>query len=439
MEEQTIVTLVPNSEIRAVSFEEAFGGEDYSNASGKRAKRVQERQANKQAISTARAETKAVKQQNKGVKAVAKQQKKIVKHQAKAQSGVAKQQGKQDVRLAKVGKRTNVMAGRQQKRTIRKEMRNDRQQIGAAPEIPQEELTNAEYAEQELQDGGSDNTGYVEQSNTGQVDNSPIERDEPSDNSGDITNPYAQDEEAQSEEDVDDGYQAPDEYEDYFDANSSFEGVDESSLVPDNNFEFQGTRYPIHPKVRTCADKIEWNKEKVSRLVTTLPPDNSGLTGEQEEIVQEILNEIGVAKQRAQELEFQMQSYADASKTPEIRKKRSAEIKAALREARKKRTGIYLRSAKSKDRKATIVQSSLNPKIDGERIEIPASSNLVSEHAVESNLVSEHAVESNLVSEHYFSGNEAVNSVVHSSKIGYALIGVGLAALIIYGIKSYKK
>lgn len=405
MQDATIVKLQPGHNIDSVmTFEEAFG--EHSNLFGKgrarRAKRKAQRQANRQKKRMTRI-------QNRGQRQAARRANRAAKHGGSDDSS-------QDDQLQPLDQTAGTAAD-----TSTDAASNDT--ASAAPQ---------------------DNSGAQASDGSVPQDSAPIERDNAEDANGDISDPYAAQDDGSDDSaggDADDA--GIDGYQDSFDAAmSSFTG-DVHDLSANNFFEFEGqdgqkVRERIHPKVRETARKVEWNKEMVQRLESKLPQD-SNLIDEQDEAISELINKITDHKSRAMDLEDKLSFYIDDSSADGIHRKRSSEVNAATREARKQRMGVHMSSKqanKMKGKDLTEIEQGLDPETTPSQITIPAQSNLVDEHSY-NNLIDEHSY-NNLVSEHDygFDGKKFVTDHKKGIVIGAA---VGVALIVAITLLTKKK
>jgi len=439
----TIVTLGPSPDNKGATtvsaFEEAFG--EYSEARGKgrarRKKRRLERIAN-------RKEVRAARREEKKERKVGRQQVK----QAVKQARVAKRAAAQADRQAK---RTAAMAARQERRFQRKEMRLQRKALGDSPEAEMDDQAMVENGVQgsiprpiSPQD---DNYSEPEQVDTGSVEDT-TSVDTQQDASAPAPRPQGsgvpqyteteldgmnqsgyEDEGYGYEGNADEGYgdegygdegYGDEGYGDegYSEDGSGFDGdefsyanddTDGIIALEDDYSEFGVTS--VNPGVQQTANKVEWNKELISRLEDK-KESNPSKTSEVDAKIQNCMKRIA-------ELELQLSKYqnfdgdfssADGEfyefseargkrKTkPEQKRGRVKEVIKAKRVAREERKNVQSDNTLKKKLKrafppaiairkfkqikakrmmenggdVTPVESELNPEFSEQRIEIPA-------------------------------------------------------------------
>jgi hypothetical protein len=435
----TIVTLgaSPNNQgVTSVSaFEEAFG--EYSEARGRgrarRKKRRLERIANRKEVRSARREER--KERKVGRQEV---------KQAAKQARIAKRAAAQADRQAK---RTAAMQARQDRRFQRKELRLQRKALGDSPEAEMDDQTMLEngagsvprpigpqdggYSEPEQVDTGagadtsadtSADTGY----DTQQDAPAPAPRPQGSGvpqyteteldgmNQGGYEDEGGYADEGYGDEGYGDDSYGDDSYGDegYSEEGSGFAGDDDTDgiiALEDGYSELAVSK--INPGVQQTANKVEWNKELISRLEDK-KDENPAKSSE-------INSKIDNCMKRIAELELQLSKYqnfegdfssADGEfyefseargrrkTSPEQKRGRLSEVVRAKKKAISERKSVQSDNSikrklkrsfppavamrKFKQMKArrmaenggdvTPVESDLNPEFSEQRIEIPA-------------------------------------------------------------------
>lgn len=354
MENATIIKLEPNQQVQSVTtFEEAFG--EHSNLHGKGRAR---RQARKMQRIKNRGERKAARRANR---------------QAKVEDKAIRKQTRQTARLSRKANRkasrgnddsampddtsastTDTTAGMQDTSAPISDNGNGT----AGPDIDTgagSSITDAGNgtAGPEIDTGFQDD----QQEDDGSTDDGSSGDDGGYDDSGDDG----------GDTDSFDGY-----YDNFEDEYASFDG-NENKLAANDFYMFESeegspVRGRIHPKVKEVARKAEWNKELVSRLQAQF--DGCNFDGN-EKAGEALSNKIAKHRKRAVELESSLDAYSEAGG-----KRRTSEVKAARREARKQRMGARKtseNSAASKGTNVTTIEQGLNPQVSDNRIEVPAS------------------------------------------------------------------
>lgn len=384
-----VITLAPGNGVTNVSFEEAFG--EYSNASGKfakkRAERVEARQEAKRDIKAARTATKVAKQENKAAKKTAK----IEKRGAVQQSRIGKRTNAQ---TSRIGKRTNATQLRQEKRAIKDGPQD--------PALEQEQLPVDNQTEQPTDNGGSQ---YSDNSTS----NSPAFQEGP-----EIGNVPAYDEDAPLEDDAPEDDQAGEEEEESFDGTPSKELVD-------------------------LANKIEWNKKFVAlKTAEKTELEKQGQpTKEVQAIILDRLDRIsGLEGEISNFVNFEGE-YASADGTPSVTEKgkRFGQVSKAREMARKNYSGLSARrrAIKQHGGAETPVDAELSPSFGPNKIVVPGKSNAEGEFT---EVTTDDGPKPTVLE--LTSSANGLN--VSGSKINWTgiVIGLAIAGVAIYGLNKFK-
>lgn len=467
--------------VYANNFDEVFG--EYSNASAKRKAKVEQKQANKQAIIAARTEKKVAKQQAKSAVKAAK----IAKKQDKKQNKVIKRQEVQGTRIAKrqnaqqgrVAKRTAATEARQQKRTIRKVAQVERRAIGQEPDTLATENGSAQPLDvsQEETDIAADET-IEDNYQPSDEESAPLDETETTEDS-DIE---AGEEELADEDNAD--YYEEDENpsDEYYDEFASADGInyedlgdvsDIYALNPDDFYTYEsGTANPdgtfgtvkgkINPEVKDIAMKSEWNKEMVMQKQNQVSAINNQLASgsvNADQAMQlgklraQILSDIELHKDRAISFDAVLNEYSnmegeeDSSAEGEYseavgrkrkveKKRRKAEVKAAKREAKKARKKSIISRVKRKNR-VTKVSANLKPEFDTQRIVVPAAELTTGADGATGLIALDNFKDFDAPTENEFEFSNASGPMKNINWKGVVL-GVAFAGLAIWGAKKAK-
>lgn len=368
----TIITLAPDVQIEGVSFEEAFG--EHSEARGKkRTERVKARQAAKRERIAARAETKVAKQEAK---------------KAKKEARISRRQAAQQARM---GKRQAAMEARQARRTTRKTLREERRAIGEE----QEPLNQDGIVMGEAPMMPTPQMEMPQQEPQGFNEEPMVETSEPQAGEGGyapqptyMTPPqrgteYQEEVGMYGESDTETGEEPLGDNSEYTDDESSFdaETSGEENSFDQENSEFLGKQNALDNRIAVLNDKIRLHESQAENLKTALRngklPSNRLASGAKE------------LKARAIHLD-------------------SLRKKLAMAQEAKRKQGIVP------------VPASLDPKIEKNRIVIPASS----ADGEESYIFEDEM--SSFDGKNFWNKNKGI------------IMGLGVAAIAIYALNKYK-
>lgn len=373
----TIITLAPDVQIEGVSFEEAFG--EHSEARGKkRTERVKARQAAKRERIAARAETKVAKQEAK---------------KAKKEARISRRQAAQQARM---GKRQAAMEARQTRRTTRRGMREERRNIGEeqepvnqngtvlgeAPVIPTPAMEQPQAEPQGFNEAPMPETSEPQAGEGGYAPQPTYMM--PPQRGTEYQEEVGMYGESETEsEDGETGEEPLGDNSEYTDDESSFdaETSGEENSFDQENSEFLGKQNALDNRIAVLNDKIRLHESQAENLKTALRngklPSNKLASGAKE------------LKARAIHLET-------------LRKK------LAMAQEAKRKQGIVP------------VPASLDPKIEKNRIVIPASS----ADGEESYIFEDEM--SSFDGKNFWNKNKGI------------IMGLGVAAIAIYALNKYK-
>jgi hypothetical protein len=476
MENTRIIKLEGPLTVTSANFEEAFG--EFSELRGRgrarRKNRKLERIQNRREVQAARREARG----------------------ERAQGRIANRAERQ---AARQQKRTANMEMRQARRTSRKTARVERGAIGQEPEQAMDEQTATEMGDSstvpsgEGENGGQEPMGEPE--TRGDEEQGQPTQDE---GAGEGESETTEDSDINSAEEqaAEEG-----EYFDGFDG-SNTEGINYENLgsndeiyalqdddfysFDDNTFEsadgdYSEARRRISPKVKKVAMKSEWNKEMVSRLqaqanqisnILATQPMDEGRAKRLGIHRAKLLEAITLHKDRATGFDGMLSDYVNfdgdtfdnadgdyseakgrkpgsktrGTKPTKVEKKRrKAEVRAAKKSARKARA--VARKTKRKAKKAarrnvTEVEQGLNPEISENRIEIPAQE---LNYGGNPETIEQESNATGIIALDGMDNFDAPKEYTYSSADGLknvnwkgVLLGVGIAALAIYGAKKAK-
>jgi len=335
MSNDRIITLVPNSN-ETVSFEDAFG--EYSEARGGRKNRRSKRKAKKVAGKTKR------KERRKKVVGLAKKSPGALR-KARKNRLEAKSERKSIRRLTRQDRHDEKQDSRLQRKRKRSKEKAYRREISK----PEEEEFEDPYLEDDYSDG-------FEYDNESEYDN--YEDDYNDDYDSEYSDEYeddydddfeSEDYDYEDDSDYDDNYYADEDYDDYgdedwgyFDANSS--GVDGSISV--------------NSRIQKISDKIEFNKEALSRETAKHKARPSNETKEKGRSI----------VKRIKWLEAKLDAFMSNSKDAEKHEHRRRHIGLAKVNSKRERQALHHRIKNGK----TIVNNDLDSKISENKIVIPA-------------------------------------------------------------------
>lgn len=432
-----IIQLGNVSSVQTSTFDEAFG--EYSEASGtqrraKRLNRVKEKDEIKTERSTRRIGRKASRK-------VARVEKRGAKQQAKITKRATAQEMRQD-------KRTSATEARQGRKTLRKGARVERRDLGQDI-VPQDELQPVYENEYDYnQDAPIDNGGNGEYSGDSQGGWEDEGYGDESGGSGDSGN-YDDENDEGAYEDDSQGEVGDSEEEGDDDSLDSFnaDGISRIEMSDENE-----TPVNITPIINDIAGKIEWNEELIARLGVV----KAKLNGEGQS-TNEVDNQIYNRKMRIKELQSKLDKYSnyegefadetenmiDYSNVSGIEKptqamvnRRRKEVKSAVRLAKNKRMRLltHTKSNPMNGGDVTPVDIELNPKFKRNEIIIPSSSNFAGTGIIGLDNMDDYDATENRIIEMQsnFGGKDMTTNIV-----GVA-IGLGVAGLIIWGLKKYK-
>jgi hypothetical protein len=259
------------------TFEEAFMGEDFSEAQGKRRAKKQTRKLQKTA--------------DKRERKTAKRGKKTDRQLERVSRRGLKKSAKQDIR--------DQQSERRQTRRSRRPSAADR--IVSAREKMQPE---EEYVDETFKEGYQDDSYDENYYPSDEQDDQQYESESPE-------NGYEDEDGGYYEEDEDDTYygdESEDEDDTYYGDES--EGVDDELIYDDeNNFTGELTgKAPIPKEIMDCCMKIEWNDELISRLKDA--KQKNSLSDVSTMRIQDIIDE---KQSRMNELKSSLSDYAAGS------------------------------------------------------------------------------------------------------------------------------
>jgi hypothetical protein len=403
-----IITLAPGSSVsRVATFEEAFG--DFSEARGKGRER--------------RAARKSDRREKKTTKKLEKVASKDSVKRAKREGRIARKSDRKT--LKKTGRqerRTGQMQARQDRKMGRKDMRVQRKKLGQEPELEMDEQTMAEtdnnYGDTYENSNESNDQGqYVSE-----------EGDTQSQGYGNGEGEYQTTQESDYDESEDEGeYDEEGDYDESEDEGeydeseqADYEDEDFENEYPEDEYGFDGImgaedRFSeamdsqsaskkavnVDVNVQAVANKIQWNKELVSRLRV-----QKAIAMGENKSTQAIETQINERLDRIKMLQTVLEKYtsfegefssADGSfKNTERRKASATAMNARRREVGRanaiamqnrakvrasKRSANAVSAIQRNARKkgfggdVTPIEAELNPSIANQRIEIPAASN----------------------------------------------------------------
>ncbi len=489
-ENATVITLTPKtatsapSRVEGASFEEAFG--EYSNANGKRRKKRQARKLEKIGM---RKERRSARQD-------ARKSRKLGRVEARDEVRSARQEARQTRRASRgerrLGRRADEMEQRQNIRTRRKELRLGRRELGREeePEIldtpttaPIERPTPSDQYYDEPQGGGyADDqapagSGYSEPDQTGGgTSSAPTGGGYADEQAGsdygyeEEGDDYGYEEEGDDygyEEEGDAGnYNDSEEMGDYeeegdeYDYSEPFDGIQQDDTF--SEMDDSGTKsksVKVNPKLQDVANKIEWNKQLIELLEQKR---RSGVSNPSE-----ISRKIIERRKRLGELESALAMYegfsgADGMSQREVvaeTKKRRQEIAKAkgvaraIRNAANKGLAVAAATQKQIARKmtgkhggdTTPVDVELKAEFDTQRIVIPASEKSSSATGIigldDANDYDSHELDIMLGADGYTPEDDFLYAEgPKQANINWTgvILGLGLGALAIYGLKKAK-
>lgn len=356
-----------------ISFDDV--ADDYSNASGNRIQRRKERKLDRIAardeVKTARKQTRIGRKKNKKL---------------------AKIDKRTSVQQARIGKRTAGMQARQEKKTLKQQLINERRELtGDESGLPTDETTDNNtiggYGYDNGGEGGGggydeNNGGYNDGGSNGQNNGYGYGEEEDYGNEGNVDGGGGGADYSGGE----DGGGQGEEYEAEDGGIESYPFDGEQDDFIDDSSNADGESIEVKPELQGIADKIEWNKELVSRLnvkkaqIAGMEGMNTDMHALNDQIdernarivqLQNVLNKYsnyeGEFTDNSENFTEYLNADGKAKRTPAERKKLVKQIKKALHNAKQKRRGIK--------RRATVVDNTLEPVFEEQRIVVPASSN----------------------------------------------------------------
>lgn len=438
MDNATVITLAPPTLGQEVAtFEEAFG--EYSEARGRGRKRRAARKAKRRSKKTARKAARvSERDKRKRTKTETRRKRKTDRRSARVADRMARRKQR----------KTGRMSARQDKRNLRAKSRMDRRRMKAEERVARKAMRGDDenyeedyYPEDEgydYDDTPYEEDGYGEDGfeagydDSGYEDDYGYDDDDDYDDEGDYDD-YADDDydEGYGEEYDDGGYEDDysddewadepyDDYEDddwgYFDATSGVDG----QMSP-------------NPRIQKITDKIEWNKEWVSRARVKL--DAMKGRGQSGAKLKQAINE---KLDRISWLEDKLAAFMDNSDNEEKKQSRRMNIGLAKRNSINSRKTLRSRG---RGRNVTPVEADLDPEISRDEIVIPPADTASNADASRTGLT---ALDNQ---DDYDSPNARVVELTSNADgeggkkfpIKPVLIGVGAAAVIIGAIVLLKK
>lgn len=424
MEDVRVVKLADDSQVTSVStFEEAFG--EFSNAKGRGRDRRARRKSDKRQKKT----------QKKVEKIAGKDEVKRARREGKIsrrgdrkslrQTGRATR--KEDKMEARQGRKTSRSVLKGDRRFGKKDMRLRRKQLGQEPEMELDEQTMIETGngyQDQYQEPTQDQGQYSEEGDTyqDQTGNGAGEYETTQqdylDEAADVESEGGYEDEGYEDEGYEDeGYEDEGYDEEYpeDDYESDDSDIQQTNYEEETGMSFDGVmgaedrfseltdsapKVSINPGVSDVAARIEWNKERLSRLLVKKAEIEGKNNSTQ--AIQQAINET---QDRISDLQDILRKYsnfeadfssADGRPCPcainkaskGMRKQRANEVAVARQIARKNRVeynrgramaqktdAIQSANAKKSGGDVTPVDAELNPVISNQKIVVPGASN----------------------------------------------------------------
>tara|TARA_R110000772_G_scaffold38296_6_gene90378 strand:- start:1368 stop:2717 length:1350 start_codon:yes stop_codon:yes gene_type:complete len=421
------------------SFEEAFG--EYSNLGGKGRARRAKRKAKRTARRTDRRQAKVTKKKEKfATKDAIKRAKIETRQQRRSDKKTDRQDARIQRRSSRKEQRNTLKANQQAARMARKLDRQEKRNLAKMERAEQrqsrKDLKTEREAERELQaqqdrqnlDEGYDEVGYDDGGyDDGGYDDGGYEE-------AGVYDEY---------EDYGDGdYNYDEDYGDdgYYDSwgTSMFDGeenveFEDDSYNDDFSNENQSNMDAMVKPAQELADKIEWNRKFIDKL------KDSKLNSKPNTI--EIDKQIVLRDGRIKELKCKVRDYvcfcgdyksdfssANGRQSPSARQIRKRMKLASIAKMRAKRKAGFLKRRRNK----TVVSASLNPTITSNQIRIPSS-------GIDGLPSNTGLIATDDINDYGYGGALDVHLGADgsTSKISAknVLIGIGIAAITIYGLK----
>ena len=441
------------------SFEEAFG--EYSNLGGKGRARRAKRKAKRTARRTDRRQAKVTKKKEKfATKDAIKRAKIETRQQRRSDKKTDRQDARIQRRSSRKEQRNTLKANQQAARMARKLDRQEKRNLAKMERAEQrqsrKDLKTEREAERELQaqqdrqnldegydevgydDGGYDDGGYDD----GGYDDGGYD-DGGYDDGGYDDGSYEEAGVYDEYEDYGDGdYNYDEDYGDdgYYDSwgTSMFDGeenveFEDDSYNDDFSNENQSNMDAMVKPAQELADKIEWNRKFIDKL------KDSKLNSKPNTI--EIDKQIVLRDGRIKELKCKVRDYvcfcgdyksdfssANGRQSPSARQIRKRMKLASIAKMRAKRKAGFLKRRRNK----TVVSASLNPTITSNQIRIPSS-------GIDGLPSNTGLIATDDINDYGYGGALDVHLGADgsTSKISAknVLIGIGIAAITIYGLK----
>ena len=446
------------------SFEEAFG--EYSNLGGKGRARRAKRKAKRTARRTDRRQAKVTKKKEKfATKDAIKRAKIETRQQRRSDKKTDRQDARIQRRSSRKEQRNTLKANQQAARMARKLDRQEKRNLAKMERAEQrqsrKDLKTEREAERELQaqqdrqnldegydevgydDGGYDDGGYDDGGyDDGGYDDGGYD-DGGYDDGGYDDGSYEEAGVYDEYEDYGDGdYNYDEDYGDdgYYDSwgTSMFDGeenveFEDDSYNDDFSNENQSNMDAMVKPAQELADKIEWNRKFIDKL------KDSKLNSKPNTI--EIDKQIVLRDGRIKELKCKVRDYvcfcgdyksdfssANGRQSPSARQIRKRMKLASIAKMRAKRKAGFLKRRRNK----TVVSASLNPTITSNQIRIPSS-------GIDGLPANTGLIATDDINDYGYGGALDVHLGADgsTSKISAknVLIGIGIAAITIYGLK----
>lgn len=267
---------------KTATYDQAFLGEDFSDAKGKfRAKR---------------------------------KAKKLSKIADKQEVKQARKGGRQEARLARrttrKTTRQDIRGGQQEARQSRQDMRDSRGQERKAKRAEAKE-SRRPVEEEELEEEEVDTTTIDPEADYSESEDNGYGASESEDDG------YSEEEEEDYSEEEDDGYS--DEDNGYSDEDNSYSEEEDSFAGEQSNFvsELTGDSN-VSPMVDAICMKIEWNNEMISRLMAA--KQKMASNGQD---TAKVTDALGQKFDRVQQLEQKLENFSGANGMPDAQKQRA--------------------------------------------------------------------------------------------------------------------
>jgi len=437
----TIVTLSPPTLDQDIAtFEEAFG--EYSEARGKGRKRRAAKKAKRRTKKTTRKSSRvAEKDKRKRTKTATKRKRK----QDKRSGRIADRMSRRKQR------KTGRMGARQDKRNLRMKSRMERKRTKADERSyrkstrgrgDEDDYEEDYYPEEEgYDDEPYEQDGYGEDGYEDEYDDSGYDDDESYDDGG--YDDYDDDYDDGGYDDYDDDYDDGG-YDDYDDGMSDDEWADEpyDNYGDDDWGYFDATsgadgQTTVNPRIQKITDKVEFNKERLSRLRMKLQRVEMG-----SQRSRDLETKVNKTTNRISWLETKLARFMDNAKDGH-RESRRRHIGHAKRKSIGQRKALHQRAllrqrGEEVSPDETTIDSELNPNIEEQRISIPAASNSNGPTGINAIDLQEDEDSPNA---RYVELVSNVDGDKEKKKIPLKpiLIGVGIAAVVITAIILIKK